>query len=93
MTRLRGRAPCGRRIIAAVPHSYWKRSTFIGALRCNGLIAPGVFDGAINRVLFLAYVEQVLVPSPKPGDIVILDNLRSRKVTGAPEAIQTAGRS
>jgi hypothetical protein len=70
MTRLRGRARRGERLVGAVPHGHWKTSTFIGALRCDGLTAPGVFDGAINGELFLAYVEQILVPTLKPGDVV-----------------------
>ena len=64
MTRLYGRAPCGKRLVDAVPHGHWKTSTFIGALRCDGLVAPAVFNGAINGELFLAYVEQVFVPTP-----------------------------
>jgi transposase len=91
MTRLRGRAPRGQRLVAAVPHGHWKTSTFIGALRCDGLTAPGVFDGAINGELFLAYVEQVLVPTLRPGDRVIMDNLGSHKRVGVREAIEAAG--
>lgn len=91
MTRLRGRARRGKRLVAAVPHGHWKTSTFIGALRCDGLTAPGVFDGAINGELFVAYVEQILVPTLKPGDMVIMDNLRSHKVAGVREAIEAAG--
>jgi transposase len=91
MTRLRGRAPRGKRLVAAVPHGHWKTSTFIGALRCDGLTAPGVFNGAVNGELFLAYVEQILVPTLKPGDMVIMDNLRSHKVAGVREAIEAAG--
>ena len=93
MTRLRGRAPCGKRLIAAIPHGHWKTSTFIGALRCTGLVAPGVFDGAINGEMFRAYVEQVLVTTLKQGDIVIMDNLRSHKVAGVREAIEAVGTS
>jgi DDE superfamily endonuclease len=91
MTRLRGPPPCGKRLVAAVPHGHWKTSTFIGALRCDGLVAPGVFDGAINGDLFLAYVEQVLVPTLRQGDVVIMDNLRSHKGAGVREAIKAAG--
>ena len=93
MTRLYGRAPCGKRLVEAVPHGHWKTSTVIGALRCDGLTATGVFDGPINGELFLAYVEQVLVPTLRPGDVVILDNLRSHKVAGVREAIEGAGAS
>jgi transposase len=91
MTRRYGRAKRGARLIAAVPHGHWKTTTFIGALRADGLSAPTVFDGPINGARFLAYVQQVLVPSLKPGDIVILDNLSSHKVAGVREAIQAAG--
>lgn len=91
MTRLYGRAPRGKRLVSAMPHGHWKTSTFIGALRCDGLVAPSVFDGPINGELFLAYVQQVLVPTLRPGDIVIMDNLRSHKVAGVREAIEAAG--
>jgi transposase len=89
MTRLYGRAPCGKRLVEAVPHGHWQTSTFIGALRCDGLTAAGVFDGA----MFCAYVEQVLVPTLKPGDVVIMDNLRAHKVAGVREALEAAGAS
>jgi transposase len=91
MTRLYGRASRGKRLVSAMPHGHWKTSTFIGALRCDGLVAPSVFDGPINGELFLAYVQQVLVPTLRPGDIVIMDNLRSHKVAGVREAIEAAG--
>jgi transposase len=91
MTRRYGRAKRGERLVAAVPHGHWKTTTFIGALRADGLTAPAVFDGAINGASFLAYVQQVLVPALKPGDIVILDNLSSHKVVGVREAIEAAG--
>jgi transposase len=93
MTRLYGRAPRGKRLVDAVPHGHWKTSTFIGALRCDAVTASGVFDGAINGELFLAYVEQILVPTLKRGDVVIMDNLRSHKVTGVREAIEAVGAS
>ena len=91
MTRQYGRAPRGQRLVASVPHGHWKTSTFIGALREDRLVAPGVFDGAINGAMFLAYVEQVLVPALRPGDVVIMDNLGSHKVAGIREAIEAAG--
>lgn len=91
MTRLRGRAPRGERLVAAVPHGHWKTSTFIAGLRSDALVAPGVFDGAINGELFLAYVEQILVPTLRQGDIVIMDNLGSHKVAGVRAAIEAAG--
>jgi transposase len=91
MTRLYGRAPRGKRLVDTVPHGHWKTTTFIGALRCDAVTATGAFDGAINGELFLAYVEQVLVPTLKLGDVVIMDNLRSHKVAGVREAIEGAG--
>ncbi len=91
MTRRYGRSRRGERLVAPVPHGHWKTTTFIGALRADGLTAPAVFDGAINGASFLAYVQQVLVPTLKPGDIVILDNLSSHKVEGVRKAIQAAG--
>jgi transposase len=93
MTRLRGRAPRGERLVAAVPHGHWRITTFVAALCLSGLIAPCVFDRAINGALFLAYVKQVLVPLLRPGDIVIMDNLRAHKVAGVAEAITGAGAS
>ena len=93
MVRLYGRAPGNQRVVDAVPHGHWKTSTFIGALRCDGISATGVIDGAINGELFLAWVEQVLVPTLRKGDVVIMDNLRSHKVKGVREAIEAAGAS
>lgn len=91
MTRPWGRCGRGRRLVAAVPHGHWRTSTFIAALRCDGLTAPCVLDRAINGASFLAYVEQVLVPTLAPGDIVVLDNLGSHKVAGVRRAIEAAG--
>lgn len=91
MVRAFGRAVCGQRLVQAVPHGHWKTSTFIGALRCSGMIAPCVIDGAVNGELFLAYVEQVLVPELQPGDTVIMDNLGSHKVAGVRQAIEASG--
>lgn len=93
MTRSHGRSPRGLRLHDAVPYGRWKTSTFVAGLRQNGLVAPAVFNGAINGQLFLAYVEQVLVPTLRPGDIVMMDNLSSHKVTGVREAIAAAGAS
>jgi DDE superfamily endonuclease len=92
MTRRYGRAKCGHRPVAAVPHGHWKTTTFVGALRCDSLTAPLAIDGAINGELFLAYVEQVLAPTLKPGDIVIMDNLRAHKIAVVREAIEGGGR-
>jgi transposase len=91
MARLRGRAPRGERCRAGVPHGHWKTTTFTGALRLTGMTAPFVYDGAMNGTVFLAYVEQVLVPSLSKGDIVVMDNLSAHKTAGVREAIEAAG--
>jgi transposase len=91
MARTHGRAPRGQRLRAAVPHGHWKTTTFVAGLRNSGMIAPMVLDGPINGELFEAYVEQVLVPDLRPGDIVIMDNLGSHKGAGVRPAIETAG--
>jgi transposase len=91
MGRLRGRAPKGERCRASLPHGHWKTTTFTGALRMSGLTAPMVLDGAMNGAAFLAYVEQVLVPTLRSGDIVIMDNLPAHKPVAIREAIEAAG--
>ncbi len=93
MTRRCGRAPRGQRLVASVPHGHWKTSTFVAGLRSSGLTAPLVVDGAMNGDVFRAYVEQILVPTLVPGDVVILDNLSSHKVVGVREAIEARGAS
>lgn len=90
MARLRGRAKRGQRCRAAVPHGHWKTTTFIGALRLSGLTAPMVLDGPMNGDAFLAYVEQVLVPTLHPSDIVVMDNLPAHQRTGVRAAIEAA---
>lgn len=87
MTRSHGRAPLGQRLVDAVPYGHWKTTTFLAALRVGGLTAPLVVDGAINGELFLAYVQQQLLPTLKRGDWVILDNLSSHKVEGIEKAL------
>ena len=91
MARLRGRAPRGERLVGKVPYGHWKTTTFVAALRSTALTAPCVIDGPMNGNAFLAYVEQVLAPSLKPGDIVVLDNLSAHKVPGVRETIEAAG--
>lgn len=93
MARRYGRGPRGERIIAKVPHGHWNTSTFIGGLRNDGMVAPCVFNCAMDGELFLAYVEQELAPALQPNDIVIADNLRSHKVAGVAEAILARGAS
>jgi hypothetical protein len=87
MTRLRGRGLCAKRLIAAVPHGQWRTSTFLAGLRHDGLVAPMVFNGAINGQTFRAYVEQALAPTLSVGAVVVLDNRASHKVLGVREAI------
>ena len=91
MARRYGRARRGTRVVAAVPHGHWKTTTFVAALRHDGLTAPCVFDGAINGARFLAWVEQGLAPTLRTGDVVVLDNLKAHKVKGVREAIEAAG--
>ena len=91
MARLRGRSKRGQRCRAAVPHGHWKTTTFTAGLRRDGLTAPMLLDGPMNGVAFLAYVEQVLVPTLVPGDQVIMDNLPAHKVSGVKQAIEAAG--
>ena len=91
MAPLRGWAPRGRRLAARTPHAHWKTMTFIAALRCDRITAPVVFDGPINGESFRAYVEQALVPTLTPGDVVVLDNLGSHKGKAVRTAIRAAG--
>lgn len=91
MARRYGRAQRGARLVAAVPHGHWKTTTFLAALRHDGLAAPCVFDGAINGERFRAWVEQALAPTLQPGDVVVMDNLPAHKVKGVREAIAATG--
>ena len=93
MTRLRGRARRGQRLVAAVPHGHWKTTTFLAGLRHNRLVAPVVIDGAIDGALFRAWVAQSLAPTLRAGDVVGADNLGSHKVAGVREAIEARGAS
>jgi transposase len=91
MTRTHGWMKRGRKLIAKVPHGHWKTTTFLAALRCGEVTAPCVFDGPINGESFLAYVEQILAPTLKPGDIVIMDNLGSHKSAAVRKAVRETG--
>jgi transposase len=91
MTRLRGRAPRGERLIDKTPHGHWKTTTLIAALGISGMRCSTVVDGAVNGDLFEAFVEQVLVPELRPGDVVIMDNLSSHKRQRIRELIEDAG--
>ena len=90
MARLRGRARKGERLRAGIPHGHWKTTTFVAGLRRDGIAAPMVLDGPINRDAFQAYVDQVLVPELKPGDVVVMDNLSSHKGPAVRRAIEAA---
>jgi len=91
MARLRGRSPRGERCRAPIPHGHWKSTTFVGALRLSGMTAPMTLDGAMHGAAFTAYVEQVLVPTLRPGDIVVMDNLPAHKPAAVREAIARVG--
>jgi transposase len=91
MTRTYGRSNLGTRLVEKTPCGRWQTTTFLGALRADGFIAPLTVEGAINGELFRAWVEQHLAPVLKPGDIVVMDNLSSHKVTGIREAIEAVG--
>ncbi|MGA8871932.1 MAG: IS630 family transposase [Candidatus Acidiferrales bacterium] len=91
MTRLRGRALGGRRLLGRVPWGKYQSSTLICGIRLQGPCAPWVFEGPMNGEMFLAWVEQGLAPLLRPGELVILDNLSTHKVRGVGEAIQARG--
>jgi len=81
----------GRRLVAKVPYGHWKTLTFVAALRCDGIVAPCVFDHPINAVSFLAWVTTFLAPTLRRGDVVIMDNLSSHKAVAVRRAIRSAG--
>lgn len=91
MTRLRGRSPVGERLVCKIPHGHWKTTSLIGALGMGGVRCATVVDGAINRDVFDAFVDQVLAPELKTGDVVILDNLSSHKSEHARRVIEARG--
>lgn len=91
MTRLRGRAPVGQRLVEKVPQGHWKTTTLIAALGITGIRCSTVVDGAVNGDVFQAFVEQVLVPQLQSGDVVVMDNLSSHKRARTRELIEAAG--
>lgn len=91
MAPLRGWARRGVRLRDHIPHGHWRTLTFIAALRHDGITAPCLFDGPINGESFRAYVEQILLPTLRAGDIVVMDNLGSHKSRAVREAIKSAG--
>ena len=91
LLRRYGRSPRGARLHDHTPCGHWQTHTVIAALRPDALTAPAVFDGPIDSDTFLAYVEQVLVPALRPGDVVVLDNLIVHKHPAVLAAIEGAG--
>lgn len=91
MARRHGRSPRGERCRASVPHGHWKMTTFTAGLRLAGMTAPLVLDGPMDGECFLAYVEQILAPTLRPRDVVVMDNLPAHRVKGVRSAIERAG--
>jgi len=91
MVRPRGRSRRGTRLVGRAPHGHWKITTFLAGLRRDEITAPFVIDRPMNSAIFLTYVTQCLAPTLKPGDIVVMDNLKPHKAFGVREAIEAAG--
>jgi transposase len=91
MAPLRGWAPRGKRFLAQVPHRRWKTATFVAALRLDRIEAPWLLEGPIDGESFRAYIERILLPTLRPGDIVIMDNLGSHKSKAVRELIRSTG--
>ena len=91
MARRYGHSPRGKRLDGPIPHGHWKSTTFVGGLTTRGFIAPYVLDGAMNGTIFKAWLEQMLAPALRPGDIVVMDNLGSHKGKIVRELIRAAG--
>jgi transposase len=90
MTRLYGRGPKNGRVVDAVPDTRFHQNTILSSIRLDGTTVPCTFEGALNGGLFREYVCKFLVPTLRPGDIVVMDNLSSHKVSGVVEAIEAA---
>jgi transposase len=91
MTRTRGRAPRGQRVVAKVPAGHWKIVTTISAVRTSGPFAAATIVGATDSDVFRAYIREVLVPQLRSGDVVVMDNLTPHKASGVREAIESVG--
>jgi transposase len=91
MARQRGRCPRGQRLIGKVPHGHWKITTFVAALRCDAVTAPFVIDEPMNGEIFAVYLERCLVPTLRPNDIVVMDNLPVHKSDNVRRIIEAAG--
>ena len=93
MTRRYGRCPSHQRLVAKAPYGHWKTTTFVAGLRKSGITAPLVLDGPMTGAAFRAYAGQFLAPTPKPGDVVVMDNLSAHKVAGVRQIIERVGAS
>ena len=91
MTRSRARGPRGKRIVAKTPHGHWKILSTIAAMTVEGMLTGCTFDGATDTEMFLAFVEQFLVPQLKPGQLVVLDNLPAHKSPKVDRLIESVG--
>jgi len=91
MTRMRGRAPKGERVVAKVPGGHWMMVTVVSAIRSVGPFAAASFVGAMDSELFVLYVREVLAPQLRPGDVVVMDNLQPHKTKGVKEEIENVG--
>ena len=91
MTRLRGRARGGQRLVDRIPHGNYQTSTLISSIRLEGPCAPWLFEGPMNGEMFLAWVQQGLAPTLRAGEVVIMDNLATHKIRGVQEAIHSRG--
>jgi transposase len=91
MARLYGRAPRGQRLVGKVPQAHWRMTTLVAGIRQGGVVAPFALEGAMDALTFEAYVEQVLVPCLRPGDIVVLDRLSSHRGGAVARAVRRAG--
>jgi putative transposase len=91
MAPLRGWGPCGHRLPAKVPHGRWTTMTFLAALRHDRVEAPWLIDGPINGESFRLYIDEVLIPTLRPGDIVVMDNLGSHRSSAVRQALRAAG--
>jgi transposase len=93
MIRRTGWGPKGQRVIVRTPHGHWRTTTFVAGLRLSGIVAPFVFDGPMTGEVFRVYVEQILGPELRPGDVVVMDNLAAHKSPGIAASIRAAGAS
>src|SRR5262249_59824410 len=91
LTRLYGRAPRGQRVVGHVPQGAWEATTLLGAIRRTGVVGSVVFEGATDAAVFRTYIEEVLVPALRPGDIVVLDNLAAHRAAAVARAVRRVG--